>query len=87
MDPRIYEIVSNKPELINNFPDWMLSEKQEHELKNTEGLAIAEIAGRIVSQQLLRQSTQETLRHSSQPLLTRALSSETGRSPSTRRSY
>lgn len=46
MDPRFYEIVSNKPELINNFPKWMLSETRESELKNTEGLAIAEIAGR-----------------------------------------
>ena len=46
MDPRIYEIVSNKPELINTFPDWMLPEARENELKNTEGLAIAEIAGR-----------------------------------------
>ena len=46
MDPRVYEIVSNKPELINNFPKWMLSEEGESELKNTEGLAIAEIAGR-----------------------------------------
>jgi hypothetical protein len=46
MDPRLYEIVSNKPEIINNFPDWMFSETLEHELKNTGGLAIAEIAGR-----------------------------------------
>lgn len=46
MDPRIFEIVSNKPELINDFPDWMLSKKRENELKNTEDLAIAEIAGR-----------------------------------------
>ena len=46
MDPRIFEIVSNKPELINDFPDWMLSKKRENELKTTEGLAIAEIAGR-----------------------------------------
>ena len=46
MDPRFYEIVSTKPELINTFPQWMLSEERESELKNTEGLAIAEIAGR-----------------------------------------
>jgi hypothetical protein len=46
MDPRIFEIVSNKPELVDKFPDWMLSETTENELKNTEGLAIVEIAGR-----------------------------------------
>ena len=46
MDPRIFEIVSNKPELVDEFPDWMLSEITENELKNTEGLAIVEIAGR-----------------------------------------
>ena len=46
MDPRIFEIVSNKPELVDNFPDWMFSETTENELKSTEGLAIVEIAGR-----------------------------------------
>jgi hypothetical protein len=46
MDPRFYEIVSNKPDLIHTFPQWMLSEERERKLKNTEGLAIAEIAGR-----------------------------------------
>ncbi len=46
MDPRIFEIVSAKPELVDTFPRWMLSETAENELKNTEGLAIVEIAGR-----------------------------------------
>lgn len=46
MDPRIFEIVSVKPELIVEFPDWMLSKETENELRETEGLAIAEIAGR-----------------------------------------
>ena len=46
MDPRIFEIVSAKPELVDTFPRWMLSETTENELKNTEGLAIVEIAGR-----------------------------------------
>ena len=46
MDPRIFEIVGNKPELVNYFPDWMLSKERESELKNTDGLAIAQIAGR-----------------------------------------
>ena len=46
MDPRIFEIVSEKPELVDTFPRWMFSEMTENELKNTEGLAIVEIAGR-----------------------------------------
>ena len=46
MDPRIYEIISTKPELVNEFPRWMLSENMERELRRTEGLAIVEIAGR-----------------------------------------
>ena len=46
MDSRIFEIVSTKPELITEFPRWMLSEATEEELRSTEGLAIVEIAGR-----------------------------------------
>lgn len=46
MDPRILEIVSTKPQLVVEFPRWMLSEDTESELKCTEGLAIVEIAGR-----------------------------------------
>lgn len=46
MDPRIYEIVSIKPELVNEFPCWMLSEDTENELRRTKGLGIVEIAGR-----------------------------------------
>jgi len=46
MDPRIFEIASAKPELIDEFPRWMLSETTENELRSAEGLAIVEIAGR-----------------------------------------
>ena len=46
MDQRIFEIVSAKPELVDKFPRWMLSENLENELKQTKGLAIVEIAGR-----------------------------------------
>ena len=46
MDQRILGIVSAKPELVNEFPSWMLSKKLENELSNTKGLAIVEIAGR-----------------------------------------
>ena len=46
MDPRIFEIVSAKPELVDEFPSWMISETRENELRDTKGLAIVEIAGR-----------------------------------------
>ena len=46
MDARIFEIVRNKPELITAFPRWMLPEALENELRDTDGLAIIEIAGR-----------------------------------------
>jgi len=46
MNPRIFKIVSAKPELIVEFPSWMLSEATEKELRGTEGLALVEIAGR-----------------------------------------
>jgi hypothetical protein len=46
MDARIFEILRNKPELVTAFPRWMLSEALEKELRDTEGVAIIEIAGR-----------------------------------------
>ncbi len=46
MDPRIIAIICNKPELIADLPHWMLPEAMERELRETEGLAIGEIAGR-----------------------------------------
>jgi hypothetical protein len=46
MDARIFELVRNKPELITTFPPWMLPEDLENELRDTDGLAIIEIAGR-----------------------------------------
>ncbi len=46
MNPRIFEIVSAKAELVDEFPRWMLSETTENELRSIEGLAIVEIAGR-----------------------------------------
>ena len=46
MDSRMFELISNKPELVTEFPDWMLSKETETELLDTGGLAIVEIAGR-----------------------------------------
>jgi hypothetical protein len=46
MDKRLLDILTNKPELINNFPDWMLSPKDIEEIRKSKNSAIAEIAGR-----------------------------------------
>jgi hypothetical protein len=46
MDRRILEILANKPELIDSFPEWMLSFEMIKRLRDNEDLAIAEIAGR-----------------------------------------
>jgi hypothetical protein len=46
MDKRFLEILVNKPDLINNFPDWMLPDSTVREIRETEHVAIAEIAGR-----------------------------------------
>ncbi len=39
-------VVSNKPEVIADLPRWMFPEAMERELRETEGVAIGEIAGR-----------------------------------------
>jgi hypothetical protein len=40
------DVFRDKPELIIDFPDWMLSEKQLDTYRNLKHLAILEIAGR-----------------------------------------
>ncbi|MDQ7031365.1 MAG: hypothetical protein Q9M37_01410 [Desulfonauticus sp.] len=42
----IYKIWSEKPEIIVDFPDWMLSKKSIKELQGQKDVVIAEIAGR-----------------------------------------
>jgi hypothetical protein len=46
MNKGLFEILSNKPELITDFPEWMLPESAVIEIRETPGVAIAEIAGR-----------------------------------------
>lgn len=46
MDKKLLHILANKPELINDFPDWMLSPKDIEEIRKSKNSAIAEIAGR-----------------------------------------
>jgi hypothetical protein len=46
MDNRLLEILAAKPDLITDFPEWMLSSSTSQEMRETENVAIAEIAGR-----------------------------------------
>lgn len=46
MDNRLLEILANKPELITDFPEWMLSGTTLRQMRETEDLAVVEIAGR-----------------------------------------
>lgn len=39
-------LLSKKPELVNSFPNWLFPPNVIDELKDTHGVAIAEIAGR-----------------------------------------
>ena len=46
IDKKIIDILLNKPDLIVDFPDWMLSDAEVKTIRTTENIAIAEIAGR-----------------------------------------
>ena len=46
MDKRFFEILADKPDLIKEIPEWMLSASTAREIRNTKNVAIAEIAGR-----------------------------------------
>jgi len=46
MEKGLFEILTNKPELITDFPEWMLSNSTVNEIRAKENTAIAEIAGR-----------------------------------------
>jgi len=46
MEKRFLEILSSKPELMSDFPDWMLPESRVNEIREIADIAIAEIAGR-----------------------------------------
>jgi len=43
---KFYQFWSSKPEVIDAFPEWMLTQTTIAELKTTPGVVIAEIAGR-----------------------------------------
>ena len=46
INKRLLEIFANKPDLIVDFPRWMLPQSTIDEIRRTENVAIAEIAGR-----------------------------------------
>jgi hypothetical protein len=46
MNEGLLEILSNKPELVTDFPEWMLPEATVTEIRENPAVAIAEIAGR-----------------------------------------
>jgi hypothetical protein len=46
MNKRIIEILSYKPDLLSDFPAWMLPKSTINKIRKTEHVAIGEIAGR-----------------------------------------
>ncbi len=46
MTKRLLEILSNKPEMVIDFPEWMLKQTTIQKIRNMKDVAIAEIAGR-----------------------------------------
>ncbi len=46
IDKRLLEIIAGKPELVTEFPGWMLPASTIDEITETKNVAIAEIAGR-----------------------------------------
>ncbi len=46
IDKRLLEIIAEKPDLLIEFPGWMLPASTINELRGTKNIAIAEIAGR-----------------------------------------
>ena len=46
IDKRLLTIFANKPDLIVDFPDWMLPDLTVNEVRDSQNVAIAEIAGR-----------------------------------------
>ena len=46
MDKRLLEILATKPDLVVDFPEWMIRDSEVDEIINTGNVAVAEIAGR-----------------------------------------
>ncbi len=46
IDKRLLEILAGKPDLVLDFPDWMLPASEINEIINTGHVALAEMAGR-----------------------------------------
>jgi len=62
MDKNLLEILVVKPDLIADFPDWMLPQSTINEMRETEHCAVAEIAGRDSIAAVLRACKLRTIR-------------------------
>ncbi len=62
MNRGLFEILSSKPELITDFPEWMLPESVVIEIRKNAGTAIAEIAGRDSVAAVIRACEEKAIR-------------------------
>jgi len=62
VNKRLLEILSNKPELLTDFPDWMLPESAVIEIREKANTAIAEIAGRDSIAAVIRACEERNIR-------------------------
>ncbi|MBM4135983.1 MAG: hypothetical protein FJ241_04040 [Nitrospira sp.] len=56
IDKKLIDILANKPDLIIDFPEWMLPASTINTIRDTENVAIAEIAGRDSVASVIRAS-------------------------------
>jgi hypothetical protein len=54
MENNLLDIFARKPEIINDFPEWMLPGSAIREIRKSENVAIAEVAGRDSIAALIR---------------------------------
>ncbi len=43
---KLLEVLANKPDLITDFPEWMLSDAMVEKIGTIKNVALAEISGR-----------------------------------------
>ena len=61
MDQRLGELLSQKPEMLIDFPEWMFPQNTFQELKTFNNIAIAEIAGRDSIAAVIRSTQLQSL--------------------------
>jgi hypothetical protein len=62
MDRRFYEIFAGKPDLVVDFPDWMLPASEIREVLDSGNAALAEMAGRDSFAAVIRASETTPIR-------------------------